>query len=78
MQLRARIRAQSDNVAGVRRDLRLIENDVEHEGGKCITAALVFTDVGQRTGKANKPMAHFTITALLGIVILSAQMSPCS
>ena len=78
MQLRARIRAQSDNVTGVRRNFRLIENDVEHEGGKCITAAHVFTDVGQRTGKANKPVAHFTITALLGIVILRTQMSPYS
>jgi hypothetical protein len=78
MQLRARIRAQPDNVAGVRRDLRLIENHVEHEDGKCITAALVFTEVGRRTGKTHKPVAHFTITALLDIVILSAQMSPCS
>ena len=78
MQLRARIRTQPDDVAGVRRDLRLIENNVEHEDGKCITTALVFTGVGQRTGEVNKPVAHFTITALLGIVSLSARMSPRS
>jgi hypothetical protein len=30
MQRRAAVRAQANHVAGVRRDLRLIENDMQH------------------------------------------------
>jgi hypothetical protein len=46
MQPGAGIGAEADDVTGVRRNFWLIENNVEHEDGKCITAALVFSDVG--------------------------------